>query len=189
MGKIADNLSHKIYLTDDNPRFENPKKIRNDIKKGINKKKVIEISDRTKAISNAVKNLNIGEILLVAGKGHEAIKIKNKNLSNNLKFEIIKETSGFKKFKSPKLLKKARINSKEVKKNDIFFAIKGKKNDGNKFVKQSFKRKASLAIVNTIQNDCNIKRQIKVKDTLKFLTEISKIFRKNIKTVFHLLIQ
>ena len=115
MGKIADNLSHKIYLTDDNPRFENPKKIRNDIKKGINKKKVIEISDRTKAISNAVKNLNIGEILLVAGKGHEktqdigkkkinlsdkeiilkAIKIKNKNLSNNLKFEIIKETSRF----------------------------------------------------------------------------------------------
>ena len=202
MGKIADNLSHKIYLTDDNPRFENPKKIRNDIKKGINKKKVIEISDRTKAISNAVKNLNIGEILLVAGKGHEktqdigkkkinlsdkeiilkAIKIRNKNLSNNLKFEIIKEISGFKKFKSLKLLKKARINSKEVKKNDIFFAIKGKKNDGNKFVKQSFKRKASLAVVNTIQNDCNIKRQIKVKDTLKFLTEISKIFRKNIKT-------
>ena len=40
MGKIADNLSHKIYLTDDNPRFENPKKIRNDIKKGINKKKL-----------------------------------------------------------------------------------------------------------------------------------------------------
>ena len=112
----------------------------------------------------------------------KAIKIKNKNLSNNLKFEIIKETSGFKKFKFPKLLKKARINSKEVKKNDIFFAIKGKKNDGNKFVKQSFKRKASLAVVNTIQNDCNIKRQIKVKDTLKFLTEISKIFRKNIKT-------
>ena len=112
----------------------------------------------------------------------KAIKIKNKNLSNNLKFEIIKETSGSKKFKFPKLLKKARINSKEVKKNDIFFAIKGKKNDGNKFVKQSFKRKASLAVVNTIQNDCNIKRQIKVKDTLKFLTEISKIFRKNIKT-------
>ena len=69
-----------------------------------------------------------------------------------------------------------------MKKNDIFFAIKGKKNDGNKFVKQSFKRKASLAVVNTIQNDCNIKRQIKVRDTLKFLTEISKIFRKNIKT-------
>ena len=202
MGKIADNLSHKIYLTDDNPRLENPKKIRNDIKKGINRKKVVEISDRAKAISSAIKNLNIGEILLVAGKGHEktqdigkkkinlsdkqiilkAIKIKNKNLSNNLKFEIIKEISGLKKFKLSKHLKKARINSKEVKKDDIFFAIKGKINDGNKFVKQSFKRKAALAVVNKIHRDCNIERQIKVKNTLEFLTEISKIFRKNIKT-------
>ena len=202
MGEIADNLSHKIYLTDDNPRYEKPNKIRKDIKKGIKRKKVIEISNRAKAISYAIKDLNIGEILLVAGKGHEktqdmgkrkinisdkkiildSIKTKNKNLSNNLKFEIIKEVSGFKKFLSSTVLKKARINSQEVKKDDIFFAIKGKKNDGNKFVHQSFKRKASLAVVNTIQSDCSIKRQIKVKDTLKFLTEISKILRKNITT-------
>ena len=42
MGKIADNLSDKIYLTDDNPRFENPKKIRKDIKKGIKSKKLLK---------------------------------------------------------------------------------------------------------------------------------------------------
>ena len=109
--------------------------------------------------------------MLVAGKGHEktqvigkrkiyfsdkkiilkAIKIKNKNLSNNLKLNILKEISGHKKFPSSLLLKKARINSQEIKKNDIFFALKGKKNDGNNFVKQSFKRKASIAIVNKIQ--------------------------------------
>ena len=71
MGKIASKYSDKIYLTDDNPRYENPKKIRGDIKKGINNKKIIEISDRSKAISKAIKNLNSGEILLVAGKGHE----------------------------------------------------------------------------------------------------------------------
>ena len=202
MGKIADYLSHKIYLTDDNPRYEKPNKIRKEIKKGIKRKKVIEISNRAKAISTAIKDLNTGEILLVAGKGHEktqdigkikknfsdkkiildSIKIKNKNLSNNLKFEIIKEVSGFNKFLSSTVLKKARINSQEVKKDDIFFAIKGKKNNGNNFVQQSFKKKASLAVVNTIQSNCNIKRQIKVEDTLKFLTEISKILRKNIKT-------
>ena len=39
MGKIADIYSDEIYLTDDNPRFENPSKIRADIKKGIKKKK------------------------------------------------------------------------------------------------------------------------------------------------------
>jgi murE/murF fusion protein len=76
----------------------------------------------------------------------------------------------------------ARINSQEVCKNDIFFAIKGKKNDGNKFVAQSFKRKASLAVVNKIQNQLNIRRQIKVKNTLKFLTNISKVYRNSIDT-------
>ena len=42
MGKIASNYSDKIYLTDDNPRFENPKKIRKDIKKGIKIKKLLK---------------------------------------------------------------------------------------------------------------------------------------------------
>ena len=50
--------------------------------KGINKKRVIEISDRSKAIIEAVKDLNIGDILLVAGRGHEKIQDlgKKKNI-------------------------------------------------------------------------------------------------------------
>ena len=202
MGKIADNYADEIYLTDDNPRFENPNKIRKDIKKGIKKRKIIEQSNRAKAISKAIKGLNTGDILLVAGKGHEKIQdigkekiffsdkkiildeIRNKNLSlsNNLKLNIVKEVSGNKNLQSNLSFKQARINSQEVKKNDIFFAIKGKKNDGNQFVKQSLKKKASVAIVNRIQNDLNKKRQIKVKNTLKFLTDTSKIFRENINT-------
>ena len=202
MGKIADNYSDKIYLTDDNPRLENPNIIRRNIKKGIKTKKVIEISDRAKAISEAINSLRINEILLVAGKGHEkiqdigkkkiyfsdrkiildSIKIKNSNLSNSFKLNIIKEISAFKKLPSNLYIKQAKINSKDVKKNDIFFAIKGKKNDGNKFVQQSFKKKASLAIVNRIHNDLNKSNQIKVKNSLKFLTECSKAFRNNINT-------
>jgi len=200
MGKIASNYADNIILTNDNPRFENPKKIRRDIKKGIKKKRIIEISNRAIAISEAIKNLNTGNILLVAGKGHEktqdiqnkkiffsdrriilnAIKVKNKNLSNNLKINVIKEVAKIKKLSSSISIKNAKINSKEVRKNDIFFAIKGKKNDGNKFVVQSFKRNASLAIVNKIQNKLKINRQIKVKNTLKFLTDVSKIYRKGI---------
>ena len=75
MGRIADNYSDKIYLTDDNPRFEKPNNIRKDIKKGIKRKKFAEIPDRAKAIIEAIKNLNTGEILLVAGKGHEKIQV------------------------------------------------------------------------------------------------------------------
>ena len=60
--------------------------------------------------------------------------------------------------------------------------LKEKKNDGNKFVTQSLMRKASLVVVNKIQNKLNTKRQIKVKNTLRFLTDVSKNFRKSIDT-------
>ncbi len=202
MGKIACDFANSIILTNDNPRFENPQKIRRDIKKGIKKKRVIEIPNRAIAITQAVYNLNSGDILLVAGKGHEktqdignnkiffsdrkvilnAIKHKNNNLSDNLKLNIVKEVAKIKKLSASISLKKARINSKEVTKNDIFFAIRGKKNDGNKYVSQSFNRKASLAVVNKVQNKLIKSRQIKVKNTLKFLTDISKTFRKSIDT-------
>ena len=202
MGKIASNYSDKIYLTDDNPRFESPRKIRQEIKKGFKKKGFKEISDRSKAISMAIKDLKTGDILLIAGKGHEkiqeigrrkiyfsdrkiildSIRKKNHNLSNDLKLNILKELSDNKKISSFISLNKARINSNDVKKNDIFFAIKGKKNNGNKYVKQAFKKKASVVVVNKIQKSFKVNRQIKAKDTLKFLTEASKIFRKNINT-------
>ena len=202
MGKIASNYSDNIILTNDNPRFENPEKIRRDIKKGIKNKRIIEMPNRAIAISDAIHNLNAGDILLVAGKGHEktqdignkkiyfsdrkiiidAIKAKNTNLSDNLKLNVIKEVAGVQKFSSTISIKQARINSKEVCKNDVFFAIKGKKNDGNKYVTESFKRKASLVVVNTIQNKLKSRRQIKVKNTLKFLIDVSKTFRKVIDT-------
>ncbi len=202
MGKIADLFSDKIYLTDDNPRLEQPSKIRKDIKKGIKKQKVLEFSNRAMAIAEAIKHLNTGEILLVAGKGHEkvqeiglkkvffsdkknildAIKIKNLKLSNNLKVNILNELIAEKKISNQISFKKARINSKEIKKNDIFFAIKGKINDGNKFISEAFKKKASIAVVNKIEKKINISRQIKRKDTLKFLTKTSESYRENIKT-------
>ena len=202
MGKIASDYSDKIYLTDDNPRYENPKKIRKDIKRGIKNRNILEIPDRSKAISVAIKNLNSGEILLIAGKGHEktqdfgnrkiyfsdkqailnSIKKKNLDLSNNLKFNILKELSGNHRLKSISSLKFARINSQEVKKNDIFFAIRGKKKDGNKFVNQAFKNKASIVVLNRVKNKFEINKQIKVKDTLKFLTDTAKIFRASIST-------
>ena len=202
MGKIADIFSNKIYLTDDNPRFENSKKIRKDIKKGIKSQKIFEVPNREKAISEAIHQLKTGEILLVAGRGHEktqdfgnrkiffsdkkiilnSIKIKNSALLGNLKFNIVKELSKDKKIPSKLTIRHARINSKEIKKDDIFFAIKGRKNNGNRFVGQAFRKKASLAIVNKINKKTNITRQIKVNDSLKFLTESSKIFRQNINT-------
>ena len=199
MGQIANYYCDKIFLTDDNPRSENPQKIRLDIKKKINKSKLFEIPDREKAIKEAIYNLRTGEILVVAGKGHENtqyykdssrffsdkhfilknIKYKNKKLSKDLKLNIIKEESGNKDFFCKKKIKNASINSKEVKKNDVFFAIKGKKYDGNLFLKEAFKKGAILAVVDKIDKKINKSKQIKVKDTLSFLTKNSSIIRDN----------
>ena len=170
MGKIANEYCDRIYLTDDNPRNEDPKKIRTSIKKKINKSKLYDIPNRGKAIDQAVQNLSTGEILVVAGKGHEkiqdygkfkkffsdkdciirSIKKKNKILKNDLKFNILKEVSKNKNISIKTKIRKASINSREVKKNDIFFAIKGKRKDGNNFINEAFKNGACLAVVNKI---------------------------------------
>ena len=199
MGKIANRYCDQIYLTDDNPRYENPKKIRTSVKININKSKIYEIQNRAHAIKKAIFALKTGNILIVAGKGHEKtqeykrtkklfsdqeeilknIKIKNKLLSANLKLNILKELSNSTNI-SPKLeINKASINSREIKKNNIFFAIRGKNKDGNLFVKEALFKGASLAIVN---NQKKSKKKIVVKDTLKFLTEASSILRENLSS-------
>ena len=199
MGKIANQYCDKIYLTDDNPRYENPKKIRTSIRKNINKFKICEISDRASAIKNAIFDLKTGDILIVAGKGHEKIQeykkikkffsdqqhilknisIKNKTLSNNLKLNILKELSNSNHISSKLKIKNASINSKEIKKNDVFFAIKGRNKNGNLFVNEALAKGASLAIVN---NQKKLKKKIVVKDSLKFLTEASSTLRENLSS-------
>ena len=74
MGKIANEYCDRIYLTDDNPRNEDPAKIRASIKKKINKSKLYDIPNRAQAIDQAIQDLSTGEILVVAGKGHEKIQ-------------------------------------------------------------------------------------------------------------------
>ena len=201
MGSIANKHADKIFLTDDNPRNENPSKIRNDIKKGIKKKIFFEIPNRKQAISKALEYLNTGEILLVAGRGHEdiqdygkrkiffsdkqvileLIRLKNKSLSKNLKLNIIKEESNS-KISNRLSINRISIDSKNLKKRDVFFAIKGKKIDGNKFLPEVIKKKSSLAIVNKINRKYPLSKQIKVKNTLEFLTKCSSIFRENIRS-------
>ena len=199
MGKIADIYADRIYLTDDNPRNESPSKIRKDIKKGIKEKNIEELPNRKHAIHQSIQNLKTGEILLIAGKGHEkiqdygkkklffsdkkiilnSIKFKNKFLSNNIKINIIKEKINT-QLPNNLVIKNASINSKTIKKNDIFFAIKGKKIDGNKFVSEAFKKKSSLAIVNDINKKLPLSKQIKVRDPLNFLTNCSRSLRENL---------
>ncbi len=76
MGKIADDLADFIIVTDDNPRGEDPQKIRRQITEAIsNKDKMIEVGDRRNAIHEAILLLKEGDILIIAGKGHEKYQI------------------------------------------------------------------------------------------------------------------
>jgi len=199
MGKIANRYCDKIFLTDDNPRNEIAKEIRASIRKNINESKIYEISNRANAIRNAILSLKTGDILIVAGKGHEKtqeyknikrlfsdkeeilknIIIKNKTLSSNIKLNILKELSNSNNISSKLKIRKASINSKEITKNDIFFAIKGKNKDGNLFIKEAFKNKASLVITDKLKNN---KKCLKVQNTLKFLTDASSILRENMSS-------
>ncbi|MCX7908942.1 MAG: UDP-N-acetylmuramoyl-L-alanyl-D-glutamate--2,6-diaminopimelate ligase [Ignavibacteria bacterium] len=78
MGQIASELSDFVVITNDNPRKEDPAKIINQIYSGISregKRKVIQISNRDEAIDYAYKLSRKGDIILVAGKGHEDYQI------------------------------------------------------------------------------------------------------------------
>ncbi|NBT42751.1 MAG: hypothetical protein EBT20_20255 [Alphaproteobacteria bacterium] len=68
-GRLAKNLADAVYITDDNPRFEDPHSIRKQIIKGCPSAK--EIPDRAQAIQTAIQALNAGDSLVVAGKGRE----------------------------------------------------------------------------------------------------------------------
>ena len=76
MGSIAFDLSDQIVVTSDNPRNEEPERILNDILKGIpNLDQVRVETDRSKAIRMAILDSSKGDVVLVAGKGHEDYQI------------------------------------------------------------------------------------------------------------------
>lgn len=73
MGEISGKLADLTIITSDNPRFEKPQDIIEDIKIGISKTagKYVEICDRKEAIRYAIVNGEEGDIIVLAGKGHE----------------------------------------------------------------------------------------------------------------------
>lgn len=73
MGEVSGKLADLTIITSDNPRFEEPADIINDIKTGISKTsgEYVEIIDRKEAIKYAIENGKKGDIIVLAGKGHE----------------------------------------------------------------------------------------------------------------------
>ena len=168
MAKIANSICNRVYVTDDNPRDENPKKIRNELSKYISKNKLFDIGNRALAIKKAIQNSRPQEIILIAGKGHEErqiyrnkimvisdkkiikkIKRKSKNLKN-LEIDFFQNNLILNKILKKNLnlnFNGASIDTRALKKNNLFLALKGKKNDGNKFINHALKYGAGCIII------------------------------------------
>jgi len=74
MAQVACDWSDKVILTSDNPRTEDPQSILADMQKGVsptNQRKTLTIADRREAIKTACHLAKPGDIILLAGKGHE----------------------------------------------------------------------------------------------------------------------
>ena len=73
MGEVSGRLADLTVITSDNPRFEEPQDIINDIKTGIAKTEgtYVEIIDRKEAIRYVIENGQPGDVIVLAGKGHE----------------------------------------------------------------------------------------------------------------------
>lgn len=73
MGEVSGRLADLTIITSDNPRFEEPQAIIDDIKAGIDRTsgKYVEICDRKEAIKYAIEHGQMGDVIVLAGKGHE----------------------------------------------------------------------------------------------------------------------
>jgi murE/murF fusion protein len=196
MGKIAKKYCRKVFVTDDNPRNENPQKIRNTIIRGC-KKIAVNIGNRKKAIIAAMRELRTNEILLVAGKGHEETQDYGSRIKNFSDKKIIKKIINKKTFLPEKnsyqnfLLEKTfnnkfikninydgvSINTRTIKKNNLFFAIKGKNNDGHEFAKKALEKGAIKSVVSKKMKRISKNKVIKVKNTFFTLKKLANVTR------------
>ena len=199
MASVANKYSKKVYVTDDNPRNEDPQKIRSEIIKNIKSNKCFNIGKRAEAIKKAILNAQKDEVVLIAGKGHEDKQIyknrifyvSDKQIVKNLKLKIKTLSKKNKNYLQNKIvLKKIGVNSnienfaglavdsRMVKKDNLFLTIKGKKNDGSKFIFEAIKRGAKYIVSSKVIKKYK-KKTINVKNEIKFLNKYAKLKREN----------
>ena len=93
MGNIAAQLADFVIVTSDNPRTENPGAIIREILEGMKNTKTpyVVIEDRIEAIGYAMDNAKSGDVVILAGKGHETYQIVGKEKHHMDEREIIAE--------------------------------------------------------------------------------------------------
>ena len=136
---------------------------------------------------------------MVAGKGHEKIQDYGNKIINFSDKKVIKEMLQNRKFSLKKnnwsnfVIKKVfnnsnlenvnyngvSINTKTIKKNNLFFAIRGKNIDGHKFAKEAVKKGAIRSVISKKIKQLSNDKSIRVKNTLSSLNDLAKVTREN----------
>lgn len=167
MGEIASRLADLVFVTDDNPRSEDPASIRAAIMETA--PDAVEIGDRREAIRAAVSQLEPGDTLVIAGKGHETGQTVNDVVhpfSDHVEVRAavadvgpsavlplwtgqdMADAMGARPFHGmPEEITGISIDSRTLKPGEAFFAIKGEKMDGHKFTTAAAAAGASVLVV------------------------------------------
>ncbi len=208
MGKIAAKLADVAYVTDDNPRSEEAEVIRSEIMSDC--EGGIEISDRRKAIEQAIAELEANDILIIAGKGHEEgqiIKGVIHPFSDHIETEMaICKKEGrqcFVSYSKPCLwdAKTAEsvtygiakgewkatgvaIDHREVKAGDLYIAVKTTEKDGHNYVAEALEKGAIAAVVHKVPKDIDNEKLLIVNDTSIALEDLANEARKRSKAKF-----
>ena len=213
MGEIAGKFADVAVVTDDNPRREDPEAIRSQIVPAVagaglgqqqkswlaertsGEKGFVEIGSRRCAIEAAIKSAGEGDIVLIAGKGHENYQItregkhffddcleaKTALLSWHLK-SVVRATGGRCAFPSEvdRVFGEVSTDSRTMHAGDIFVALKGENFDGHDFLAGVEEKRAGCLIV---QEGCGGASSgktplVEVRDTLEALGDLAAFRRR-----------
>ncbi len=193
MGEIANRLADSVYITDDNPRFENPADIRTQIVSAC--PKGIEIGDRRMAILTAVHSLTAEDVLIIAGKGHETGQIIN-GVSYvfddkieallavmNVEQMPLWQSHELRAALSPQVPMGTNAfgisrDTRTLQIGDLYIAIRGDNMDGHAFVKTAVQKGAAACLVDHLIDGVPEAKQIVVADVMQAFNRLA-LFARN----------
>ena len=199
MGAAANNLADVVYVTDDNPRLENPADIRRAIMAAC--PKGIEMGNREEAIHAAIADLRAGDVVVLAGKGHEPgqtigttvyamdDRIEAKLAILNQTKQPIWNAADLALALSVRVPKRVAayglsIDTRTIRLGDLFIALKGEQSDGHAYVKMAVEKGAAACIVDHLVEQVPPEKQILVSDTMEALNTLAKFARMRSSATF-----
>jgi UDP-N-acetylmuramoyl-tripeptide--D-alanyl-D-alanine ligase len=163
MGAAVAELADLAVVTSDNPRTEDPRAIINQILPGVPRPFLVEV-DRRAAIRAAIVEATPGDIVLIAGKGHEDYQIigttkhhfddrEEAAAAVSLRWrrsirELAEDAGGTLRGEGLGLVSRVVIDSRVVARGDLFVAICGERHDGHKFAPAAVRSGAAAVMVN-----------------------------------------